>query len=261
MEDGPFYLSVTDRLVAKVVVVGGATGTDATLRLRIKSSNNERIEIPSGVDRLKRYEDQGWIPVPDDWLATGNHTLLMSGNLNTILRKGMKVRYINTTGSYSYGVVGSSTGGATTTLNLIPNTDYIASGTLVNKYVSYIENPEGFPTSFNFNPNPQGFSAVPTSTTYKWTVQDGLIWVHYEELGNGTSNATTFTASLPVQPATNGAFPLGTTVDNGAVQTTPGRCTVSSANTTLTFFKDSASGGWTAGSTGKRAIVDIFYLF
>lgn len=261
VEDGPFYLSVTDRLVAKVVVVGGSTGTDATLRLRIKSSSDERIEIPGGTPKIVRYEDQGWIPVPDDWLVLGNYSLLMSGNLVNIMRRGTKVRYVNTTGSYSYGVVGFATGTATTTVTLITNTDYIASGTLVNKYISYSENPEGFPNSFGFAANPQGFSAVPTSTNYKWSTKGEMMFYHYEEIGNGTSNATTFTASLPVQPITNGAFPLGTTIDNGTIQTTPGRCTISSTNTTLTFFKDSGNGAWTGGGVGKRAIVDIFYLF
>lgn len=208
VEDGPFYLSVTDRLVAKVVVTGGSIGTDAVLRLRVKSSSNERIEIPSGVDKLKRYEDQGWIPVPDDWIATGNHTLLMSGGLETVFRKSTKVRYINTSGTYSYGVVGSSTGGGTTTVNLIPNTSYIASGTLVNKYVSYIENPEGWPVFFNYavtwSRSGTPFTNPPTIDAAKFrTIGNQLLGIISFTMPASAGGTGEVYASVPITIATD----------------------------------------------------------
>lgn len=67
----------------------------------------------------------GWIPQRNiTWIRTGNHTFTVSGDVTTTYRKGTKVKYRDG-GSDEYGVIGSSSHSAgTTTVNLIPNTDY-----------------------------------------------------------------------------------------------------------------------------------------
>ena len=72
--------------------------------------------------------------------------------------------------------------------------------------------------------------------------------------GNGTSNATTFTLSLPftAKTITNMAWgSIGLVVDNGITQTTPGGLRVLSAATVMDVFKDVSNAAF-MNSGGKR---------
>jgi len=96
----------------------------------------------------------GWILVPETWTRTGNHTYtIAAGDLTAIYRKGSKVKY-KAGGGFEYGVIGSSSYAANlNTINLIPNTNYaMAAATITDPYVSFIENPEGWPDTFNYTP-------------------------------------------------------------------------------------------------------------
>jgi hypothetical protein len=112
-------------------------------------------------------------------------------------------------------------------------------------------------------PAPTGFSAVPTDTAYRYQLIDTRAFVAYCELTNGTSNATTFTATPPITAsgAANAIWGLTmqTTVDNSVIKTTPGRAFVLASSPTLLQFRpDTANTAWTA-SGGKRAIATGFY--
>lgn len=204
----------------------------------------------------------GWTEVTDVWTRTGNHTFTASGDVTATYRKGVKVRYKDG-GAFEYGVIGSSSHAAgTTTINLIPNSDYaMAATTITDTWISSIENPEGFQQWFNFNANPQGFSAVPSSPIYKWTTKDRTIFIAYNEPNNGTSNATTFTATAPIVPIINVTSVAGTLVNNGALLTVAGRLTMIAGDATITFRTDMSVGAWTAGGTGKRAVAYWWYEF
>lgn len=203
----------------------------------------------------------GWIETTVTWTRTGNHTFTLSGDLTTTYRKGTKIRYKDG-GSYEYGVVYSSSHAAgTTTVTLITNTDYaMAAATITDKYLSYIENPEGFPQWFNFDAAPSGFSAVPSSPVYRWTTNASTIFIVYSEANNGTSNATTFGATAPCVAAQTVAGVAGTLVDNGALLTTAGRVTMSSGSAAITFRSNMSTGAWTAAN-GKRAVAEWYYEF
>jgi hypothetical protein len=88
--------------------------------------------------------------------------------------------------------------------------------------------------------------------------------IFYDEPNNGTSNATTFTASAPVAAAniTNAVWGtiLSVAVDNGTLQTTPGRMTIAAGGTTITLRKDTANGAWT-NSGNKRAVGLLIYEY
>ena len=208
----------------------------------------------------------GWQTVTETWTRTGNHTFTVVGDLTTKYHKGTKVRYKDG-GSFEYGRVGSSAfSSPNTTVTLITNTDYaMAAATITDTAISYQENPQGDPGWFNWAASPTGFSAVPTNVNYRWTTNGRMITLAYSESTAGTSNATTFTATAPVVAATiaNMAWvaALGTTFDNGADLTTPGRCFILSASSTITLRTNMASGAWTAGSTGKRAAFTLVYEF
>jgi hypothetical protein len=202
----------------------------------------------------------GWLPAAETWTRTGNLTFTLTGDVTAKYRKGTKVRYKDG-GSYEYGTIGSSVFGSVTTVTLIDNTDYaMAAATITDRYISYAENPEVFPHYFNWNANPQGFSAVPTSQTYRWHTKGRTIFCEYVELANGTSNATTFTASGPIAPLQGVATVAGTLVNNGALLTTAGRMTMSAGSTAIAFRTDMASGAWT-NANGKRALAYWFYEY
>ena len=146
-----------------------------------------------------------WIPQNDViWIRTGNHTLITYGNQTGTYGKGTKVWYRDNGVGDKYGTVQSVTftSGSVTTLNLIPNSDYIASGTISNPYISYGNAPTNFPGTFSY-------ATIVTLTnitkgdgtlTLKFTpISPTLIHVHFELLFGSTSsigNPAEF--SLPV---------------------------------------------------------------
>ena len=204
----------------------------------------------------------GWQAVTETWTRTGNHSYTVATDLTTKYGKGTKVQYKDG-GAYEYGAIASSAySSPNTTINLIPNTDYLmAAATITDTAISYQASPQGWPHWFNFDAAPLGFSVVPSTPVYRWSVIGRTAVVNYNEANNGTSNATTFTASLPVIPLYPVTIPLGTTVDNTVVKTAPGRAVLAAAGvTTVTFRSDTASGAWT-NSGGKRAVVTITYEF
>lgn len=121
-------------------------GETASPGVSTEASRSDHVHV--GIDIT------GWIAVTETWTRTGNHTFTVSGNLTTKYRKGTKVRYRDGGGD-EYGVVGSSSySSPNTTVTLITNTDYaMAATTITDTYISYIENPEGYPHWFNFVPS------------------------------------------------------------------------------------------------------------
>jgi hypothetical protein len=162
----------------------------------------------------------GWFPHAETWTRTGNHTFTVPGDLTAVFRKGMKVKYSD--GTFEYGVVASSSEAAgTTTVDLIPNADYAMSGNSTENYISPIENPEGFPTSFAASFGTTNITATSGTVVQRWTAQPGKFKFFYH-LTFGASSAITGdpTLTLPVtMPAYGGVVPpvgLAEYVDGGA---------------------------------------------
>ena len=73
----------------------------------------------------------------------------------------------------------------------------------------------------------------------------------------GTSNATTFTVTLPVaaKSASLQGFAIGPVEDNGTVQSTPGLLLTRSGSATADVYLDMASTSWTASGSKKADFV------
>lgn len=241
----------------------------ADLATTPESSVYSRAVIKTYLDTL--YEPiggggTGWQEVTETWTRTGNHTFTVATDLTTKYQKSTLARYKDG-GAFEYGVIASSAfSSPNTTINLIPNTSYtMAAGTITNTAISYQATPQGFPHWFNYAAAPTGFSVVPSSPIYRWKSLGGnTILVNYNEPNDGTSNLTTFGASVPVVAATiTGAVwtaILGITVDNSVLLTTPGRCFLASATSSIVIRRDTANAAWTA-SGGKRATFTLAYEF
>lgn len=111
----------------------------------------------------------------------------------------------------------------------------------------------------DFTPSFTGFSADPSVTTARYTVNGKLCTVQLFT-GQGTSNATTFTVTLPFNAKYLDVFGGIVVVDNSAAQTNPGRAQTSASSNVLTITKThtGSSPAWTA-SGGKAAWFTITY--
>jgi len=137
-------------------ITGSADNTGYTDFFNVKSLFGGSPVIDIGIDTsgnlVTGSSYSGWISIPETWTRTGDHTFTVSGDLTSKYRKGTKVKYND--GSVDYGVIQSSSYSApNTTVTLITNSNYaMAAATITGRYISYIENPEGFPYWFNYTP-------------------------------------------------------------------------------------------------------------
>ena len=99
-----------------------------------------------------------------------------------------------------------------------------------------------------------GFSANPTSTVNRYRIRSSAIDLFVRQNANGTSNATTFTLSLPftARTITNMVWSSTCTfADNGTVGVNPGMIRILSAATVMDVFTNMALAAWT-NVNGKR---------
>lgn len=104
-----------------------------------------------------------------------------------------------------------------------------------------------------------GFSANPTVSFSRYARIGNTIVAAFLFSGNGTSNATTYTMTLPVaaRSATSGIM-MGAATNNGSATTTPCRMDSRDASTTADLYLDSGATAWTA-TGGKGCVGMIVY--
>lgn len=150
-------------------------------------------------ESIKNFVGTGWIPCSETWTRTGNHTFTVAGDLTAKYRKGAKVRYKDG-GAYDYGtVISSSYSSPNTTVTLATNTDYVmAAATITDTYISYIENPEGFPMWFNYVPTWGNLTIGNAVVTAKFNIINNIVYGRLGVvLGNSSSVSGDFTFTLP----------------------------------------------------------------
>lgn len=194
--------------------------------------------LDSSVNNLQAFADRvddvgaglvnGWVSVSEQWTRTGNYTFTIPTDYTTKYGKGVRVRW--TDGSTrKYGVVISSSyasGTDLTTVTLATNADYsIVATTVVGRYITRAENPEGFPHLFNFTPtisSSAGAIANPVVSTFKVSFMANEIFFYIDiTFDLTTATALSIITTLPVTPsfasafaascrdASSGAVPLG----------------------------------------------------
>jgi hypothetical protein len=203
--------------------------------------------------------NDGWIAHSNTWTRTGNHTFTVSGDMTLYYRKGTKIRYKDG-GGYEYGVIKSSTVAAgTTTVTLITNSDYaMAAATITDKYISYVENPEGFPSAFNYTATVTPSTGAITSYTINlaaWTVTRGRLTVdfNFTITNNGTGGGY-----LKV------SWPIAATAANigsGVEVAVTGSLLNNYANTGLGCFTLTTYANAYPGGTNYQIIGTIAYTF
>lgn len=166
----------------------------------------------------------------DGWKSANDLTYVSATSATTYgdwtakIRKGTKIRY-KQGGAYKYNSVSASSYSAGTGLTtLTTHAGYVttagdcsfASAPISYFYYSNEENPSGFPGLFNYAPTYGGFSSNPTQNV-RFALKGNIVTYFATTTANGTSNATTFTMSLPIA-ATQGSMVYGIVADNGVLK-------------------------------------------
>ncbi len=186
------------------------------------------------------------------WTYVSASTFTVTGDQTAIFTPGTRLRFTQTT--VKYATVVSSAFSTVTTVTIAVNTDYtLANAAISANSYSYELSPRGYPGWFAWTPAYTGFSADPTSAAgCKFAMIGKLAVVKFGSTADGTSNATTFTITLPL--ATPNVSGIGVQInvngsDNSAGLTTPSNATLAANSATLNLFKDIAGNGWTASGT------------
>ena len=170
----------------------------------------------------------GWISFSTAITRTGTASFTVSGDCTAIFQKGTKVKYND--GAQDYGVVStSSLSSGTTTVNLIPNTDYsMANVSITGVYYSYSDVPQGYPDWFNYSISPtwNGNAPAGTVTNYaKFSVKGKTCFVFAKQNNTtaGTNN-TQVVISGPVAanvPGGEYSIPANGLVSTATIDTVP----------------------------------------
>lgn len=210
-------ISATSRLVGRVsagagvaeeVILDSDTSMAASSDSRVPTQNAVTGYIADVLSYYAAEISTGWIPINDSWTRTGNFTFSIGGSdLTSIYRKGAKIRYKDG-GAYEYGVVASSSYSGSNIITLITNSDFaMAAATITDRYISYVESPEGFPHWFNYTPTYAASGSMtvssPSTTFAMWMATASKITVEVRfSVTTGGSASNTLTATLPINPLT-----------------------------------------------------------
>jgi hypothetical protein len=192
----------------------------------------------------------GWWTRSETWTRTSNTTFTVSGDLTAVFVPGTKIKVTQTSTKYFY-VVSSSYSSPSTTVTITGGSDYSLTANPSARWISYQANPQGFPQWFNYAPTWGGFSSAPTVAAAVFCIVGRMVTVVVNCSGNGTSNATTLTCTLPIAAAYAGRGAAGYAVNNGSVLTVAGRIYVVAASNTMYAYTDMETGAWT-NSGAKR---------
>lgn len=162
----------------------------------------------------------GWNEVSESWSYASASTITIPSDGTTKYQKGIKIRF-KQGGGYKY-FVGKTI--ASTLITVFVNTDYtVANSAITDIAYSYIENPYGFPTSFNYTPTFNGLT-VGSSTLYGKMEVKGLRVI--QKAGFIAAGAFSITGSLNLTP-------LATPVALGTTQEFFGATTIRDTGTAL----------------------------
>lgn len=214
---------------------------------------------PSRFDyALSIVDNGGWVEDVRAWTYASASTFTVPGDQTAIYTKGSRLRWKQGAG-YLYGIVSSSSYGApNTTVTIVVNTDYVvANAAITDNAYSFIDEPQGWPGWFNYTAVYTGFSADPTTGISKYNIKGLMVTVVHRETANGTSNAATFTVSLPVTSAFGSEIICGLAFNSGT-WTGAASASFGSSATAATLMLSGSASGW-ATTLGKRASFQIIY--
>ena len=181
-------------------------------------------------------------------------TFTVSGDVTAKYTIGTRIKLTQTTIKYFVVSAAPVFGGGSTTVTISGGTDFtLANAAISANAHSYVINPQGFPSWFNFAAAAAGFSAK-TSDVGRFNVfgRNCNIFMNIQ----GTSNVATFTWTAPIVAVQSSVSVVsvtttGTVTAIGRAQSTAGSSTITMGLNSSTAPVQIPSGGFpTTGSKG-----------
>ena len=218
-------------------LANGSAASDAAAFGQITAANAAAIQ------------NDGWISTTDTWTFATSSTFTISGvDRTAVLTPGTRVKLTQTTAKFF--VVTASSFSTNTTVTVTGGSDYsLANASITSPFYSYVANPQGYPGWFNASASPTGFSSISNNST-RFAVVGRTMTVQF--IYQGTSNATTFTFTLPVALSASAIVQrvFARAIDNNTALTTPGVVELAVSSSTATCDINAVTnGGWTASGT------------
>jgi len=203
-------------------------------------------------------------------------SMTVAGDWRGIFLRGTKIElYNNSTTKYGYIVDKSyNAGSGLTTISLSALND--SSGnilTLTSGSITMVKCGNSLflrdhPNWINYTPSYTGFSSDPTATSSEFMCLGNYCIVNLQHFPAGTSNANTFTWSLPIQATSTSGYvaqcPTPFHENGGSAESNRGYGQVVASATSCSMFRASTAGGspsgsgWTS-SGGKRCRIEMRY--
>jgi hypothetical protein len=215
------------------------------------------LVIPTPIE-VGQSQADGWTRDYAETLTYASATTFtVAGDQTVKFQRGTRIKLTQTTVKY-FVVTGASFASSVTTVTITGGTDYtLANAIISDPYYSYEASPQGYPSYFNYTPTFTGFSANPTNIAARFSVVGGICHVKYYS-DPGTSNATTFTVTLPIASLIGGGYFPVKGYNNTAHSPDPALMVMGNGSVTVDLYKDMAFAAWTA-SGSKGVHFNVFY--
>lgn len=246
-----------------IILASGATPTEFSTDGTLAGNSDTAVPTEKAV---KTYVDasassSGWISDSTTWTYASATSFTIAGaDETTTFTKGTRIRLTNDS-SVKYFFVTSSSFSTDTTVNVYGGTDYtLASGAITATSYSYAQNPQGYPTWFNYTPTYTGSASMTfesvTTNEAKFKADGSSITLSVYAAGTtGGTASTELNASLPVT-ATSTNLRAGAYVRDAAADRV-GYAAVTSDQ--LRVFKADVS-NWGLG-TSREMAAQVTYRF
>ena len=176
----------------------------------------------------------GWTPVAVAWAYASATTITVPAGADTIYSVGDKIRF-KQGGAYKYYYVITV---AAALLTVTGGSDYtVANAAITNIYYSKAATPVGFPQRFNFTTTWGGFTVTVPTGTFSFCIIGKQVNLFYASSAPGTSNAVTFTFTVPVAPLVSVPGIPCFVADNSVNQSVVGHIQLAAGNTTASVYK------------------------
>lgn len=213
-------------------------------------TSNGASAAPTWEDASGGVSADGWIDPSETWTYATASTFTISGDVTSIYKPGLKLKFSQPTDGQKYGYVKTATYSApNTTITLVTNDDYdLDNEAITANYYSRVAQPEGFPVYFNYTPSYSAggsmtFTSV-TTTTAAFSIIEGVCLLSINATGTtGGSASSAIQATLPINSSIS-SFGSGIMGDTsfllGPVQTN---------STIVSAYKDVNLSNWGLGGS------------
>lgn len=195
------------------------------------------------------HQPDGWRPAGETWTYASATTFTIAGDARAKYPIGTKIKLTQSSTVKYLVVVATSYSSPNTTITVTGGSNFsLANATISGNYLSYLETPQGFPNVFAWTPVCTGFSSAPTWGAV-FSVAGGMCKIVVYPTGPGTSNATTFTMTVPIKSRASTVATLGVIAklaNGSAIQATPGLIELSTNTDVANLYTNSNNGAWTA---------------